>query len=226
MTKAVVSFAHLTMGKLLLRTAGPEKLATLTAASNDALMSHWTLREATGALMVDVHADEAAFQQDFSHSSTMFSDPMHRYHVEAYSFIDDEHEAAAVNAFSTAKSAGRTVEPLDPSFRPGDLKGRLVSLNLIPHLPGQLSDDVHKALTAHRFGSVVHLAVRTPHGELLIDPYLDEQTLMDDFVFVHELLAGVGFELVNRSHPFTDRAHERALDELAVGLGKLDRLQP
>jgi hypothetical protein len=27
--------------------------------------------------------------------------------------------------------------------------------------------------------------------------------------------------VVNHWHPFTDRFHERALDELAVGLGKL-----
>jgi hypothetical protein len=214
------------MGKLFLRTAKPEKLASLTAAAGDALMSHWTLREPTGALIIDVHADEAAFRQDFTRSSTMFSDPLHRYHVDAYSFVDDEHEASAVDTFATAKAAGRNTDPPDPSLPPRDLKGRLVSLNHIPHLPGELHDDVHKALAAHRFDSVVHLVVQTPHGELLIDPYLDEQSLMDDFVFVRELLAGVGFEVLNHWHAFTDRVHERALDELAVGLGRLDELLP
>lgn len=226
MTKAVVSFTHLTMGKLFLRTAKPEKLASLAAAAGDALMSHWTLRESTGALIIDVHADQAAFRQDFARSSTMFSDPLHRYHVDAYSFVDDEHEASALEVFSTAKAAGRDTEPPDLSLPPRDLKGRLVSLNHIPHLPGELRDDVHSALAAHRFGSLVHLVVQTPQGELLIDPYLDEPALMDDFVFVHELLAGVGVELVNHWHPFTDRVHERALDELAVGLGRLEELLP
>jgi hypothetical protein len=226
MTKAVVSFTHLTMGKLFLRTAKPENLAGLAAAAGEAVMSHWTLREPTGALIIDVHVDEEAFHRDFTRSSKMFSDPLHRYHVDSFSFVDDEHEAMAVDAFARAKAAGRDTSTPDPSAPPRDLKNRLVSLNLIPHLPDGPRDEVHRALAEHAFTSVVHLVVRTPQGVLLIDPYLDEPALMDDFVFVHELLSGAGAELVNHWHPFTDRVHERAIDELAVGLGRLDELLP
>jgi hypothetical protein len=219
MAKAVVSFTHLTMGKLFLRTATPEKMAVLTAAAGEALMSHWTLREPTGALIIEVHADETAFRADLTRSSTMFSDPLHRFHVDAYSFVDDEHEAVAVQAFAAAKAAGRNTQAPDPSAPSEDLKGRLVSFNHLPHLPGDVHEDVHKSLADHRFGSVVHLAVQTPQGELLVDPYLDEQSLMDDFVFLHDLLAGAGHQLDNRWYGFTDRVHERALDDLAAGLG-------
>jgi hypothetical protein len=222
MTKAVVSFTHLTMGKLFLRTAKPERLARLTAAAGDALMSHWTLREPTGALIIDVHADEAAFRADLTRSSAMFGDALHRYHVDAYPFVDDEHEDAAVDAFTRAKAARPVAAARDPDAPPGDLKNRVVSLNHLPHLPDGVRDDVHKALGEHRFGSVVQLVLRTPQGELLVDPYLDEPALMDDFVFVHDLLATAGFELVNHWHQFTDRVHEQALDELATGLGLLD----
>jgi hypothetical protein len=93
-------------------------------------------------------------------------------------------------------------------------------------MPDGVRDEVHRALADHAFTSIVHLVVRTPQGLLLIDPYLDEPALMDDFVFVRDVLAGVGHELVNHWHQFTDRVHERALDELAVGLGRLDELLP
>lgn len=221
MTKAVVSFTHLTMGKLFLRTADPERMASLPAATGDALMSHWTLREATGALMIDVHADEASFRQDFTRSSAMFADRLHRFHVDSYSFTDDAHEAAVLDALSTARAVGAAGEAADPAAPDENLKGRLVSFNHIPRLPGEQRARVHEALDAHDFGSVIHLVVQTPQGELLIDPYLDEPTLMDDFVFVHDLLAEASVEVLNHWHPFTDRFHERALDELAVGLGKL-----
>ena len=227
MTKAVVSFSHLTMGKLFLRSATPEKMASISAAAGEAIMSHWTLREPTGALIVDVHADEASFRNDFARNWTMFSDPIHRFRADAYPFVDDEHEAIAVEAFARSKAnTPPALSALDPSAPVGDLKGRIISLNHIPHLPDGVRDDVHKALADHTFKSVVHIALRTPQGELLVDPYLAEPDLMDDFVFVHDLLADAGFPLVNNWHNFTDRPHERALDHFALGLGLLDELVP
>ena len=126
--------------------------------------------------------------------------------------------AATGAASAAATGSGAATDTAAPDE---SLKGRLVSFNHIPHLPGDQPARVRAALDAHEFGSVVHLALQTPQGELLIDPYLDEATLMDDFVFVHDLLAGSGVEVVNHWHPFTDRFHERALDELATGLGML-----
>jgi len=94
----------------------------------------------------------------------------------------------------------------------------LVSLNHLPHLPDVVRADVRNALRAHQFASVLHLALQTPHGELLVDPYLDEEALIDDFVFVRGVYLDAGFDIVNNIHHFTDRAHERVLDQLVVAL--------
>ncbi|HEY2333365.1 MAG TPA: hypothetical protein VGH94_15725 [Acidimicrobiales bacterium] len=222
MSRAVVSFTHLTMGKLFLRTVTPEKMAGLGAAATDALMSHWTLRESPGTVIIEVHADDDAFRRDLTRSRAMFEDPIHRLRFEAYPFVDDAHEEAAVVAFAKVRAAA--VPP--PAGAPGELKNRLLSLTLIPHLADGMRGEVRTALDDHEFLSVLHLAVQTPHGELLIDPYLDEQDLMDDFVFVRGLLSGTGIDAVNRLHAFVDRAHERAIDEVAVALGRLDEIAP
>jgi hypothetical protein len=225
--KAVVSFSHLTMGKLFLRSASPERLAAMSTPTGETPLSHWTLREPTGALIIDVHADEDSFRRDFARNWEMFSAPVHNFRADAYSFVDEEHEAAAIDAFARSEAAVSSAPSgLDPSMAQGDLKGRVISLNHLPRLPEPARADVRKAIAAHTFKSVVHLALRTPQGELLVDPYLAEPDLIDDFVFVDRLLADAGVRLVNHWHMFTDRAHERALDHLALGLGVLEEPSP
>lgn len=214
---AVVSFTHLTMGKLFLRTATPERFASLAAAAGDALMAHWTVRDAAGTLIVEVHVDEETFRRDYSRNYSMFSDPVHRFSADVYRFFDEEHEREAVDAFRRAKASGAGLPPTDA----GDdtaMRNHLLSLNHLPHLPDAVRDDVRDALREHQFASVLHMALETPQGEMLVDPYLDEEDLIDDFVFVRDVYRNAGFDVVNNIHHFTDRAHERVLDQLVVAL--------
>jgi hypothetical protein len=214
---AVVSFTHLTMGKLMLRTAPPERLAGLAAAAGDALMAHWTTRDAAGTLIVEVHADEDTFRRDYSRNHAVFSDPVHRFRADVYPFVDEEHEREVVDAFTRAKTARAELPPSDGADDTM-MRNHLVSLNHLPHLPDDVRTDVRNALRRHRFASVLHMALQTPHGELLVDPYLAEEDLIDDFVFVRGVYLDAGVDIVNNIHHFTDRAHERVLDQLVVAL--------
>ncbi|HEX5586369.1 MAG TPA: hypothetical protein VFZ17_03600 [Acidimicrobiia bacterium] len=214
---AVVSFTHLTMGKLMLRTSPPERLASLAAAAGDALMAHWTVRDAAGTLIVEVHADEDTFRRDYSRNFAVFSDPVHRFRVDVYPFADDENEREVVDAFTRAKASVAELPPPDLASD-GLMRNHLLSLNHLPHPPDDVRAEVRDALHRHQFASVMHMALQTPQGEMLVDPYLDEEDLIDDFVFVRDVYRNAGLDIESEIHHFTDRAHERVLDQLVVAL--------
>jgi hypothetical protein len=219
---AVVSLTYITMGRLLLRSRTAAQVAELGQAPGPPLMEHWTLRLPSGCVIVEVHADHEAWRGDFARSDSMFRASVHRFSAEAFSFVDAQREQTSLDAFARAGKALALLPPSTPLMAaPGPLQGRLVSFNKIPHLPGRLHEEVWSELDKHAFGSVVQLALRTPAGETLVDAYLDESTLTDDFVFVHEVLAEAGYAVENEWYPFTDRQHERTLDRLAYGLGIL-----
>jgi hypothetical protein len=223
--RALVSLTYITMGRLLLRSRTAEQVAELGRAPSPPLMEHWTLRLPSGCMIVEVHADEEARRADFARSDSMFRAPVHRFSSEQFSFVDEQKERAALDTFARAgKALAMTPTAAPLVAAPGPLQGRLVSFNKVPHLPGRVHEEVWSALDKHGFGSVVQLALRTPAGETLIDAYLDESTLIDDFVFVHDVLAEAGYALANEWYPFTDRQHERTLDRLAYGLGILPEL--
>ena len=55
--------------------------------------------------------------------------------------------------------------------------------------------DVWSALSEHKFVSVLQMALGTNGGDLLVDAYLDEPQLIDDFVVLKEVFAEVGYPL-------------------------------
>jgi hypothetical protein len=225
MSTARVSITNITMGKLVLRGPLAATLPSGAAPAAPPLLNHWTLRQPSGALIIDVHADEAKWSAHLTRSSAMFTDPVHALSCEVYRFARDEDERSALATFARAREATADGSPAYGSAA-GDLKGRVVSFNYLPHLPDDVRKDVLHALSEHSFGSIAQLRLETPRGELLIDPYLDEGQLIDDFVFVRETLAASGLNVRNEWYGFTDRVHERALDHLAFGLGLLPALEP
>ncbi|MCU1345453.1 MAG: hypothetical protein JWL70_1719, partial [Acidimicrobiia bacterium] len=173
----------------------------------------------SGCVIIDVHATPEVWRADLARSDAMFRDPIFRFSTEAFSFIDEQHEKPAISELERARDAlsGHTFA----QGATGDLKGRLVSFNRIPHLPDAVRADVWAALDEHKFASVMQLALKANGGDLLVDAYLNEDQLIDDFVAVERVLSEAGYPLVNEWYAFTDRAHERALDQLAFGLGLL-----
>jgi hypothetical protein len=214
------------MGRLLLRSRTPEQVAELGRSPNPPLMDHWTLRLPSGCVIIEVHPDREAWSADLERSDAMFRAPVHRFSSEAFNFVDGRREKAALDTFARASQALEKIPTTSPlTASPGQLQGRLVSLNRIPHLPGRVHEEVWSVLDKHPFRSMVQLSIWTPGGETLIDAYLDESALIDDFVFVEGVLAEAGYTLTNEWYPFTDRQHERTLDRLAYGLGILPALQ-
>lgn len=216
MPNAVVSMTHMSMGPLMYRRGGPPPRPSGAAPPFGDSYAHWSLRVPTGCLVLDVYDDEAAWAPDYASLSSLFRDPLHNFSCRVYHFVDDEAEQAAMEPLRRAKSTGT------PSFDPtlaGDLKNRLCSFNHVPRLPDGIRDDVHKVLHDHEFASVVHFALAAPEGELLLDVYLDEPPLLDDFLAVHDVLAGVGYPVENETFSFIDRAHERLFDRVAANLG-------
>ena len=224
MDRAVVSLTYITMGRLLLRTRTMAQLAELGPAPSSPLMEHWTLRLPSGCMIVEVHANAEVWGADLARSDAMFRDPVHRFSSEAFRFADEEGERVALDTFGLAHQALSAAPTAAPATTPGSAHGRLVSFNKIPHLPEAVHKDVWAGLGEHKFNSIIQLPVRTPGGETLIGAYLDEDGLIDDFLFVREVLAGAGHAVTNEWYPFTDRTHERALDRLAHGLGFLPDL--
>jgi hypothetical protein len=215
----VVSMTHITMGRLLVRRMPMEELAKIAQPSTQPLLAHWTLRCPSGCVIIDVHASHEVWRQDLARSDAMFRDPIFRFSTDAFSFVDDQHEKAVI---SELERAGEVLKgELFPAGASTDLKGRLVSFNRLPHLPDAVRTDVWAALAQHHFSSVMQLALNAPSGDLLVDAYLNEDQLIDDFVVVEKILTDAGYPLVNEWYPFTDRAHERALDQLAFALGAL-----
>lgn len=217
----LVSLTHITMGKLLLRSMPPDALSELAVGTQQPPdMSHWTLRAPHGAMIIDLHSDRGAWQAHVDRSHAMFTDPVHRFSCEAYAFVDEVAQDAATATFARAvESVGDRGPSGDPSL--GALRGRVVSFNRLPHLPEDVADRVRTATRSHSWASVAQLHLATPSGELLIDAYLAEDQLIDDFVFLHDLIEGEGHSVTNQWYAFTDRAHERALDWLAFGVGAL-----
>jgi hypothetical protein len=223
MVTAVVSLKYITMGRLYSRRRHtPERLAELTqSSSNLPPVDHWTLRLPSGCVIVEVHPNENAWRKDFVRSNAMFRDPVHRFSTETFAFIDEDREALALQVFSRARQALAAESSNAIPSTSDQLMGRLVSLSRLPRLPADVHESVWSALGNHQFSSIVQLGLSSPSGELLLDAYLDEDRLIDDFLFVYELLKDSGYELRNEWYPFTDRVHESSLDRLAYGLGLL-----
>ena len=221
MGEAVVSMTRITMGRLLLRRMPAEELAKLAQPQAAPSLAHWTLRCPSGCVIIDVHPNREAWAEDFARSDAMFRDPIFRFSADAFSFIDDEHEASTINLLEKGQRATAGYSAL--AAPPGPLQGRLVSFNYVPRLPETLRADVWRALSNHQFASVLQLALRSDSGDLLVDAYLNENQLIDDFVAVEAVLSDAGHPVTNEWYPFTDRPHERALDQLAFALGALDQ---
>lgn len=212
---AVVSMTHLTMGKLALRRLSPEELRALADPGPSPALAHWTLRAPAGALIIDVHPHLEAFSDHVRRTTAVFQDPVHRLSIERFAFLDAEREAATLDQLS------RSATPSEHGDDDGRLRGRLVAFNRLPQLAIDSEAAVWSAIAALRFGSVAQLVLASASGPLLVDAYLDESTLIDDFVARREVLADIGVGVTNEWYAFTDRAHEVALDRLAIGLGRL-----
>lgn len=217
----VVSFTYLTMGKLYLRSLTPEQRTAMASTIRQVPVSHWTLRLPSGTVIVDVHPDANTCQQALAASDAMFRDPVYRFRTETFAFADEHHAKLATAELDRARAKLASSPSQDPTTS-GQLLGRLVSLNRLPRMPPAVHDAVFAEFSEHQFASVVQLVLATPDGTMLVDPYLAEESLMDDYVFVRTVLAPHGYDVVNEWFPFVDRAHERALDHLAFGLGMLD----
>jgi hypothetical protein len=221
MTQPVVTFTYLTMGKLFLRSLTAEQRAGMAGSISQIPVSHWTLRVPSGTLIIDVHPDIEAAEQSLETSAAMFRDPVYRFRVEMMSFVDEHNAAATLAVLDQARAALTDFTPAYDPGAPGLLHGRLMSFNRLPQLPPTTRKAVVDELADHAFGSLVHLVLDTPSGPLLIDPYLAEDALMDDYVFVREVLNRHSYDVTNEWYAFVDRAHERALDHLAYGLGAI-----
>lgn len=225
MSGSIVSLTHLTMGKLFLRSLSESQRAAMGNSIAQIPVSHWTLRLPSGCVIVDVHPDESTWQQAFATSDAMFRDPVHRFWTEAFTHLDDDHEVRALELLERARTVVADRPPgAGPVGTPGLLQGRLVSFNRLPRMPRPTLDEVFAELASHAFSSLLRIALTTPAGPLLIEPYLDEATLIDDFVVVRDVVRAHGYEVVNEWYPFVDRTHERALDLLAYGLGRIDHV--
>jgi hypothetical protein len=221
MNGPVVTFTYLTMGKLFLRSLTTEQRAAMSGSISQIPVSHWTLRLPSGCVIIDVHPDVAASEEALASSDAMFRDPVYRFRTETLSFIDDDNAATTVATLDRARAALVGFAPSYNSSTPDLLQGRLMSFNRLPRLPTTVRKAVVDELAAHTFASLVHMVLDTPSGPLTIDPYLAEDPLIDDFVFVRDVLNRHGYDVLNEWYPFVDRAHERALDHLAYGLGAI-----
>jgi hypothetical protein len=221
MNGPVVSLTYLTMGKLFLRSLTAEQRAAMAGSISQIPVSHWTLRLPSGTMIIDVHPDAAAAEQALESSAAMFRDPVYQFRVEHLSFVDTDNAAATTATLDRARSALEGFTPAYDSSAPGLLQGRLMSFNRLPNLPSIVRKAVVDELADHAFGSLVHLVLDTPSGPLMIDPYLAEEALIDDYVFVRDVLNRHGYDVNNEWYPFVDRAHERAIDHLAHGLGAI-----